>query len=399
MIHPKSCIFLLVFVMTAWGAGAVENTPAAAPARLRITGTGTALLDGHPYRGAGVNYFDAFSRRLQNPEDTSFRDGFAALARYKIPFARFMCGGFYASEWQYYLDHRDAYFAALDDVIESAHRNGIGLIPSLFWWYPGVPDLAGEPMDQLGNPESKTHAFIRRYTEDVVRRYRNHPAIWAWEFGNEYNLAADLPNAMEHLPPVVPGKGTPMERTVGQNYQRHGAGSDADLCETVRGLDPLRPVTTGMPFSGPPNFTSALRAWTSDTMQEYQQELLRAHPPLTIFFPSMSTRKKMVLISAWRSVPTQNSSRSVEKRPGPPEKPCSSVNSVREIRKKIREVKPPGRSLRRCLTPLKIHTLHWPLYGYMISRGRMMTAMLRLLIRAVTSWMRSSNLTNVWRLP
>lgn len=280
MIHPKSCIFLLVFVMTAWGAGAVENTPAAAPARLRITGTGTALLDGHPYRGAGVNYFDAFSRRLQNPEDTSFRDGFAALARYKIPFARFMCGGFYASEWQYYLDHRDAYFAALDDVIESAHRNGIGLIPSLFWWYPGVPDLAGEPMDQLGNPESKTHAFIRRYTEDVVRRYRNHPAIWAWEFGNEYNLAADLPNAMEHLPPVVPGKGTPMERTVRDKITSAMVlEAMRTFGETVRGLDPLRPVTTGHALLRPSQFHQRIEGtWTSDTMQEYQQELLRAHP-------------------------------------------------------------------------------------------------------------------------
>ena len=54
---------------------------------------------------------------------------------------------------------------------------------------------------------------MRRYTREVVTRYKNSPAIWAWEFGNEINLSADLPNAAEHRPQIVHQLGTPKERS------------------------------------------------------------------------------------------------------------------------------------------------------------------------------------------
>ena len=279
-IHLKVVYLFVALTMTAWNAGTAENTPPGSAARLRVTGTGELLLDGKPFRGFGVNYFDAFSRRLHNPEDHSSREGFAALARYNIPFVRFMCGGFYASEWRYCLNNREACFAALDEVVDSAHKNGVGLIPSLFWWYPGVPDLVGEPMDQLGNPDSNTHAFIREYTEDVVRRYGNHPAIWAWEFGNEYNLASDLPNAMDHLPPVIPGKGTPGKRTARDTVTTAMVmEAMRTFADTVRRLDPYRPVTTGHALPRPSQYHQRIEgSWTIDTVEEYQRELLRAHP-------------------------------------------------------------------------------------------------------------------------
>ena len=44
---------------------------------------------------------------------------------------------------------------------------------------------------------------MRTYIREVVSRYVNSPAIWGWEFGNEYNLPADLPNAADHRPPIV----------------------------------------------------------------------------------------------------------------------------------------------------------------------------------------------------
>ena len=31
----------------------------------------------------------------------------------------------------------------------------------------------------------------------IVQRYKDSPAVWAWEFGNEPNLMADLPNAAQ----------------------------------------------------------------------------------------------------------------------------------------------------------------------------------------------------------
>ena len=108
---------------------------------------------------------------------------------------------------------KESYFKRLDAVVRSAERHNVGLIPSLFWNIATFPDLVGESMDQLGNPESETIAFIEQYTAEVVQRYRNSPAIWGWEFGNEYNLNVDLPNASSHRPKVVPHLQTGLERT------------------------------------------------------------------------------------------------------------------------------------------------------------------------------------------
>lgn len=278
MAIARHGILICCTLLAACRTMADENNASAA--RLRVTASGGVLLDGRPFRGAGVNYFDAFSRRLKNPEDTSYRDGFARLTEYKTPFVRFMCGGFYAKDWERYLNDRDGYFAVLDDVVKSAAENGIGLIPSLFWWHPGVPDLVKEPLDQLGNPESKTIAFIRRYTEDVVKRYRDNPAIWAWEFGNEYNLSADIPGGINHLPPVVPSLGTPDTRT-----ERDVVTTAMMLvamnafAETARRLDPYRPITSGHALPRPSQFHQRTEgAWTPDTAEEYGQELLFVHP-------------------------------------------------------------------------------------------------------------------------
>ena len=62
----------------------------------------------------------------------------------------------------------------------------------------GIEELVGEDRSQLGNPNSKANQFIRQFTQEMVQRYNDSPAIWGWEFGNEANLAVDLPNAQAH---------------------------------------------------------------------------------------------------------------------------------------------------------------------------------------------------------
>jgi hypothetical protein len=45
---------------------------------------GMFVRDGLPYRGIGVNYFDAFYRSVKDPQDTSYEAGFSALAAHGI---------------------------------------------------------------------------------------------------------------------------------------------------------------------------------------------------------------------------------------------------------------------------------------------------------------------------
>ena len=238
------------------------------------------MKDGRPYRGVGANYFSLFARVLKDPEDKSSLEGLTALSRAGVPFVRFMCGGFWPVEQRLYLKDPEAYFKRLDLVVRCAEENKIGLIPSLFWHVSTVSDLVGEPLDQLGNPEGKSIALIRRYTAEVVERYKNSPAIWGWEFGNEYNLGADLPNAKEHRPPAVPKLGTPAERTERDELKfAHVRTAMVAFAETVRKIDPSRVIFSGNAIPRASAWhNSREKSWTADSEAQFGEILLRDNP-------------------------------------------------------------------------------------------------------------------------
>ena len=248
-------------------------------APLRVGDGGILLRDGKPYRGIGVNYFDAFYRTLHNPDDTSYDAGFEELGRRGIPFVRFMASGFWPVDYELYREDKAKHFALLDAVVASAEKRGIGLIPSLCWYDGCIPDIVGEPRSAWGDPESKTLQFMRQYTTEVATRYVDSPAIWAWELGNEWSLSADLPNAADWRPKVVPSLGTATSRSAADDlttdmllvaFQEFG--------RTIRAIDPVRPITTGNSIPRPhaEHIRSETEGW--DTREQYRTNLIELTP-------------------------------------------------------------------------------------------------------------------------
>ena len=188
--------------------------------------------------------------RSRKSGDYSYDEGFRVLASHHIPFVRFCATGFWPRDMKLYQSDPAAYFKLLDDVVRSAEKHGIGLIPSLFWYYATVPDLVGESCDQWGNPKSKTHAFMRQYTHEVVSRYRRSPAIWAWEFGNEFNCNDHFEGkkfyASRNIPKVNPADGTPTFRTE-RDYPTPDdfAVAYREFAKAVRRDDPHRLIESG----------------------------------------------------------------------------------------------------------------------------------------------------------
>jgi hypothetical protein len=271
-------------MLTVGGAVAASRrlASAAPPATpgLSVGADGQLLKGGKPFRGIGVNYFDAFYRTLRKADDTSYDAGLAALAERRIPFARFLCGGFWPVDNRLYLDDQPEFFRRLDAVVRSAEKHGVGLIPSLFWFRCTVPDLVGEPCDQWGNPASKTHEFMRAYTRQVVTRYRDSPAVWGWEFGNEYNLDADLPNAAQHRPPAHPVFGTPGSRSARDDATHDSVRTAlAEFAREVRRHDPRRIITSGNAFPRPTAWHQRKeKSWTADTPEQFAEMLLADNP-------------------------------------------------------------------------------------------------------------------------
>jgi hypothetical protein len=254
---------------------------AASAPGLSVGEDGLLRLRGEPFRGMGVNYYDAFARTLGKTARTNYDAGFRELSARKIPFARFSAGGYWPNDWGLYRTNRAEHFARLDGLVRSAEQHGIGLIPSLFWQLSTVPDLVGEPCNRWGDTNSRTIAFMREYTREIVTRYTTSPAIWGWEFGNEYNLPADLPNAAQHRPPVVPNLGTPQQRTPDDDLT-HAVIRIAlrEFAREVRKHDSQRIIISGNAFPRISAWHQAKeKSWKRDTREQFAEVLAADNPP------------------------------------------------------------------------------------------------------------------------
>lgn len=247
---------------------------------LRVSADGRWVLAGRPFRGVGVNYYDLFVRSLEASTAVPPEVGLAQLAEKGIPFARFSAGGYWPIHWGLYQTNRTEYFARLDRVVQAAERLRIGLIPSLFWHGPTIPDLVAEPHSAWGDPRSRTCDLMRQYTREVVLRYRASPAVWAWEFGNEHNLPADLPNAADHRPPVVPALGTPAIRTARDEItHEHMRTAVREFAREVRRHDPDRAILSGHAFPRPTAWhQQSERSWKRDSEEQWSAMLAGDNP-------------------------------------------------------------------------------------------------------------------------
>ena len=242
---------------------------------------GTVLHEGQPFRGIGVNYFSAINRTVgPGDENTSYDAGFAVLEAKGIPFARVAAVPFWPSEWKLYVTDKDEYFARYDRVIASAETHHVGLILSLFWMPSAVSDLVDEPQGAWGDPDSLTIAFAKQYTKEVVSRYLTSPAIWAWEFGNEFNLGCNLPNRDQHRPRVIERLGTRTERSEADDITTPILVSAMKtIGQTIREIDGLRLISSGHSRLRPSCFHQERdNSWSRDSVAEHQEMLTKYHP-------------------------------------------------------------------------------------------------------------------------
>ncbi len=249
---------------------------------LQVSPDGIFMRNNKPFYGMGINYFNAFYRTIQNSSDKSYKEGLKYLGNNKVPFIRFSTNGFWANELKLYQTNKARYFELLDEFVKTAEENNVGLIPSLFWYYISVPDLVGEHANQWANPESKTIAFMRTYTADMVKRYKNSPAIWAWEFGNEMNSYVDFLGqaATDWLPKVSISMGTPAQRTKDDIITTEILCSALhEFAAEVRKYDPDRAIFSG---NGMPHQSAyhlhVYKNWTQDSTAEFTK-ILGEHNP------------------------------------------------------------------------------------------------------------------------
>jgi endo-1,4-beta-mannosidase len=228
---------------------------------------GRFFHEGRPLRAVGVNYYDLFTRLAAKPQDTSSLQGLKTLASLGVPFVRFNAGGYSGKDWERYRADPEVHFVAMDRVVREAERLGIGLIPSVFW-SSALNEAVGERRQSWGDPASETLEQMRDYTQRLVSRYKDSPAIWAWEFGNEWNLKMDLPNAAQLRKPGQDERDDLTSEQVLLALREFSAG--------VRNIDPSRPLITGHshPRAAAWHNTHE-KSWKADTREQWREIMLR----------------------------------------------------------------------------------------------------------------------------
>ncbi len=158
---------------------------------------GVVMHEGKPFYGIGINYYGAFANEFYNPEAGELRTILSLLHDHGIKYMRVNFGMFWPSNYRDMFADLDHYWEIADRVVATAEEFDIGIVACFFWNASGVSDYFGEPGNAWGKKDSKTRAFMKEYTMQVISRYKESPAMWMWEFGNELNLSMDLPNRAE----------------------------------------------------------------------------------------------------------------------------------------------------------------------------------------------------------
>lgn len=151
------------------------------------------MLADLPLYITGVNCYDLFNQSVNSSMNTSVMEATVAeLLEQEVPVVRFNCNIYHASELKYYFEQKDRFFANLKKLAELCDEAHILLVPSVFWQIATLPGYYEEELKAWGDKESRTYAFMLAYTAEVVNLLKDHKCIAAWEFGNEFNLAADI---------------------------------------------------------------------------------------------------------------------------------------------------------------------------------------------------------------
>jgi hypothetical protein len=265
-------------------------------------------------RAFGVNWHTAFSRYLENVNDRSFTNGFAYLAAHRIPVARMEIQRYGPIGWSLYFSDKTEYYRRLDDFVAQAELHGIGLhinilggaftpgelvddavaagylVPGIDFNPPsplnldiyGVPTYA-EYRNEVAREDSGSNAFIAYFAREIVRRYKDSPAIWCWEFANETSNTVDLPNIQTSRPEPNPALGYFLQRD-GTNVAAWASKDDITrehvrtakilFARAVRAEDSWRMICSGDSRPRQNAYHNwKYQSWTVDTKAEIVQVL------------------------------------------------------------------------------------------------------------------------------
>lgn len=174
--------------------------------RILVNDAGVLKCNQIPVREMGVCTFNLLFSYLRDGYG-DFLTEIPKIAQEGIRFIRVNSCGLFAPEWtQTYVNNKELFLKRTKQFLDVAKDYNIGVVMNLFWRYATIPDLMNERVNAaLATDGSLTRNFCATYIQDLVNAFKDHPAVSAWEVGNEYSLFA----SNGALPHVNVPRGTP----------------------------------------------------------------------------------------------------------------------------------------------------------------------------------------------
>ena len=153
---------------------------------------GVLKLGGKKFYGIGTNYYDGPLRNYINPMNGNPTRGIEWIASQELPFIRARFSAWGAEGMDAFWNNRAEFFGNFDRFVAQCEKSHVGIIATLVWT-PNQYIEEGETMAEFfQNTNGKNYKKMLTFIEAIVTRYKNSPAIWGWEIGNEFNLDVDL---------------------------------------------------------------------------------------------------------------------------------------------------------------------------------------------------------------
>ncbi len=250
---------------------------------LKMNGDCAMTYNGKVVTWQGINFFSLVSGNYNNKgeiPEAQVQEIFRALedlAAYNVKTIRFSVGFFTANDWtRCYFDYdkatgtyvegekAKAYKCLLHRIFNKAASLNIGLIPSVYWTANFV-NLHGETeIDCFTNHNSKSHRFAVEFQRMLLENYNDHPALFMWEFGNEWNLKVDVKEGgltSDHLI-AFRAEWTELIQSYNTGYNRVIGSGDSNM----------RPAQYNRRYGG---------TWKNDTLAEHKKILRELNPGIT----------------------------------------------------------------------------------------------------------------------
>ena len=160
---------------------------------------GVIILGDKPFYGVGANYFDGGYRLCEDPLAEDIESAIKTAADHKIPYLRIRLSPYDHEGMITFYEFRDQFFKGMDRCIELCEKYEIGIIATLIWTPMGYMEDGNSANGFLPEYDSTGMNRMVEYVTEIITRYKNSPAIWGWEVGNEFNLACDVtPDSIDY---------------------------------------------------------------------------------------------------------------------------------------------------------------------------------------------------------